>query len=118
MREDNTQYNGQERRDGYCPVHKLKCEEWRATEESMKSKVPIWVFRIFLTLLVAVLGAMNCNAYRHNEVVLATVQDHVETSTSFLRRVSHGLREVASNQRTVMKELNLEFEHMPDYETD
>ena len=99
----------------YCPVHHIKCGEWKSTEESVKLKVPIWVFRIFLTILVVTLGAMNVNSYRENKAVLEAVNEHVEKSNKILNAMSHGLNEVALNQRKILRTLKLEFEEMPDY---
>ena len=110
--------NKDERHSKYCPVHHIKCGEWKATEESVKLKVPIWVFRIFLTILVVTLGAMNVNSYRENKAVLEVVNEHVEKSNKILNAMSHGLNEVALNQRKVMRTLKLEFEEMPDYKGD
>ena len=107
-----------ERRAEYCPVHHLKCGEWKSTEEAVKSKVPIWVFRIFLTILVVILGAMNVNSYRENKAVLEAVNEHVEKSNKILSAMSHGLNEVAVNQRKILRTLKLEFEELPDYKGD
>ena len=103
--ERNSYYNGDERRKGYCPVHHVKCNQLDNTEREVKRKVPIWVFTLFLMMAGSVFGYQ-----------LYLLNDHVRNSNSILRNLSHGLREVALNQKTVMHELELTYQELHDYE--
>lgn len=111
-----TEWNGDERRQEYCPVHHIKCAEIKEAGEVSKTKVPIWIFKIFVTCVVLVLGYMNVDSYRSNQQTLSVLDAHVQKSNIILHRITHGLNEVALNQRKVMSKLELEFVHLPDYE--
>jgi len=95
-----------ERRDGFCPVHNIKCDEWKDTDIEVKKRVPIWVFNIFLVCLIGVLGYQ-----------LAMLSSHVRTSSRIFGNVTHTLQEVTMNQRIIMRHNNLKFEHLPRFDT-
>ena len=111
-------YEGPERRTEYCPVHHIKCKEWNNTQESVKQRVPIWVFRMFLAVLIVVIGAMNVSSYRDNQDMLVLINDHIQKSNTLLTSIMHTTSETASNQRRVMSKIELEFQKLPHYGID
>ena len=118
MEEQKGDYDGPERRSEYCPVHHIKCEEWKNTEADMRKRVPIWVFTIFVTALGSLLAYMNYDTMQKQEKTLVILNTHIERSNRILSTVSHGLLEIGMNQRKVMRGLDLEFEHVPKYGAD
>ena len=115
-------YQGEERRSEYCPVHHIKCQEWKDTKEEMKTRVPIWIFKIFIGVIITVLGYMNYSAISHHQELIEALNDHMAESTKIFGRINssfsnitHSLNEIGMNQRSVMKKIELEFQHLPEY---
>ena len=98
-----------------CPLHDSECEKWKETDEEMKKKVPIWIFKIFVTILIIFLGGANIYFTKRSDLTLEILTKHIEYSDKLLKRMSHENREVSMNQKTVMKSLNLPFQEIPDY---
>lgn len=116
-------YNGEERRRGFCPVHHLKCHQIRDVEIKTSKRVPIWVFVVFISGLTGVLGFLNYDSIRRHDEVMDHLGDHVEkanivleNNSRVLGRVTHSLNEVALNQQEVMKVIDLEFRRIPRYD--
>ncbi|NNF97493.1 MAG: hypothetical protein HKM94_11255, partial [Halobacteria archaeon] len=112
-----------ERREGYCPVHHIKCSEIKELQTDSKKRVPVWVFTLFAVAVFGVVGWFNLDGIRRNKEVLESLSLHMnesslvfERTTRILSRATHALNEVAFNQRNVMKKLELDFQPIPDYE--
>ena len=115
-------YNGEERRAEYCPVHNIKCDEIKSIENDTKSRVPIWVFTIFVTAMLIALGWINLQSKIENKKTMEMLEKHLmqsnlmfEKTGNVLSRATHSLNEVALNQQTVMKKLQLDFQKIPNY---
>ena len=120
--ESKEEYNGTEKRSGYCPVHHLKCGEIETLQKDTKGRVPIWVFSAFVVMMGAVLGYLNVEAVNKSTAIQLLLKEHIEKANIILtdirtdiRATQHGLNEVAINQTKVMKKLDLEFETIPHY---
>ena len=111
------EWDGGERRTEYCPVHHIKCQEMKEQKDEMKKRIPIWVGKLFLTVLVLALGYMNLDGYRKNERLLTMINTHITQSSVLLNRLAHGINEVAVNQQTVMNKLDLDFKQLPHYDS-
>ena len=120
------EYNGTEKRSGFCPVHHIKCGEIDRNIETLqkdtKARVPIWVFSAFVVMVGTVLGYLNMEAVNKSTAIQLLLKEHIEKSNIILtdirtdiRATQHGLNEVAINQTRVMKKLDLEFETIPHY---
>ena len=115
-------YTGAEQRKGYCPVHHIKCDEWKETKAQLKNKVPIWVFTTIITIGMAVVGYMSFSMRAESTRMLAAVTAHTNESVIYresinrmLRSLAHGQSEIAVNQRNVMEKLELDFTELPEY---
>ena len=91
--------------DQYCPVHNIKCDELKGLNKDVKGKVPIWVFVIFVTTMASIIGYQ-----------LTMLNVHIKRSNQIFNTVSHGLNEVAMNQKSVMHKLEMTFQKLPDYD--
>lgn len=118
-------YSGEERRSSFCPVHHIKCKEIEGIESESKKKVPIWVFTLFVSAMLVILGWYNLQMNARNEEVIESLEKHILQSditftknSVIMTRVAHALNEVAYNQRSVMRKIDLEFQEIPDYESD
>ena len=119
------EYKGEERRAEYCPVHHIKCEQWKATEAKLASRVPVWVFVIFISVAASAATWLNVASIERHDVVVKELTTHVGHSNEvllknsiILSRATHALNEIALNQRHVMEQLELEFERIPSYNLD
>ena len=118
MTEENEIYKGPERRNGYCPVHHIKCQQIEMVEADSKKKVPIWVFVLAMGVISAVLGyQMRTTA---NEITKSNkeIVNHVELSWIAVRTMNSGIREIGLNQKRVLQKLNLDYEYLKEYEKD
>ena len=116
-------YTGEERREGYCPEHHIKCAEISTLQIDQKKKVPIWVLGLFTAAFLSSLGFINKLSMDRHEVVLKSLEGHIIHSTEvldenskILSRASHVLQEVAFNQKMVMKQIELDFESIPEFD--
>lgn len=124
------EWSGEERRDGFCPVHHIKCGEWKATEKKVdeleKTKVSVKVFQIVITILLTVGGGywytqdMNAKEYFISMMEMNTasnknLEKHINTSNIILRNMSKDVREVKLNQNSILKKLNLDRQEIPGY---
>ena len=100
---------------GVCLLHDTECERWKETNEEMKKRVPIWIFKIFVTILIIFLGGANIYITKRSNEVFKVLTHHIEYSNNLLKRMSHSNREVLMNQKRVMDKLNLPFLEIPDY---
>jgi hypothetical protein len=113
----------QERRNGYCAVHDFKCAQWAETEKTLKAKVPIWVFVIFISLAAGGFSYLNLNIVSESKETQQLLKEHIDSAnrnlekvTRVLAAVSHSNKEVSLNQRTVMRKLELPFQNVPNYD--
>ena len=118
-----TEYEGDEQRKGYCPVHHIKCDEIKNLSAEGKKKLPIWVFSFFAVGLFSIMGWYNIETAKDNRSVLVSLEKHMidsnrvfAESSRVLKKATHVLAEVSFNQKTVMKKLELEFQDIPDYD--
>lgn len=109
------QWQKDERREGYCPVHHIKCEDMKKLESGLEKKVPIWVFKLSITVLILALGGMNAYFYRLSTETLKAVQAHVDVSSKILKRMSLKSREATLNQKIIMEKLDLPYREIPRY---
>jgi hypothetical protein len=104
---------------GVCPIHDVKCEEWKKTEaaveELRKGKLPIWVYKLTVFLLVTVIGAMNVYVTKQNNELSTTLKAHMETSNKIMKNMSRNVREIALNQKIVVKKLKIPYTEIPGY---
>ena len=116
-------YDGTETRASFCPVHHFKCSEMEEQKKDLKSRLPIWTFTAFCIFLGSVLSYMNWHiwtlnseALRQNELVIIALNNHINASNEVIRDGSKILMELGTNLRKVMKQLELEFDPIPDYQ--
>ena len=98
-----------------CPVHDIKCEEWKSTEMAVKEKVPIWVFKLSVTILVIILSGMNAYFYKLNTSTLVSLEQHVIMSNAMLKKISQKTREIIMNQKIVTEHLDIPYREIPPY---
>ncbi len=127
--EKEESYAGEERRVGYCPVHKLKCEQWSDTAKQIRTRVPIWVFVLAVGIIGGAMSWLNVESAKRHERAQIIIGEHVIDASEELERTTrelirttnlmgdliHSHAEVALNQRSVMKKLELPFQHIPRY---
>jgi hypothetical protein len=112
-----------ERRQEYCPVHNLKCEQWATTEKKLAAKVPIWVFVCAIGVIGSTATWLNISSIDRHDVVIKELTKHIDSSnevlvknTAILSRATHAINEVSMNQRRVMDQLKIKFVPIPDYD--
>ena len=81
----------------------------------MKTKLPIWVFKLSVTVLIIVLGSMNVYTVREFKAVTKDLKDHIQVSNKILKNISKNSREVALNQKAVLEKLDLPYIEIPGY---
>ncbi len=121
-----SEYQGEERRSEYCPVHHIKCDQWDNTEKKVSSRVPIWIFIMVSTAFMSSVGVtatwLNIASIERHEHVVTKLTEHVDSSNRILTnnsivlgRATHALNEVVFNQQRVIDQLKMEFQPLPDY---
>jgi hypothetical protein len=108
-------YEGEERRNDYCPVHHIKCKEMEKLETGLAGKVPIWVFKIAVTIIILALGSMNAYFYKMSSSTLVQLERHVDISNTIMKQMSRKNREVILNQKIVMEHLKIPYREIPNY---
>jgi hypothetical protein len=118
-----TEYEGDEKRQGFCPVHHIKCEELKSIKSEGRKKLPIWVFTFFATILFSAMWWYNIQVSEDHQIVIKSLQMHLTESSIVFRenarvisRATHILSEVAFNQRTVMEKLEMDYQEIPDFD--
>jgi len=125
------EWDGQtERRTGFCPVHHIKCDEWKSTEEKVnileRNKVSFVVLKIIITIVLSLGGTywyyqdtVNREKFgsmlRTQTVSTDLLNKHVDSSNKLLKRMSHDVREMKLNLQTTLKRQNLEYQRIPGY---
>jgi hypothetical protein len=127
----NDDWDGQtERRTGFCPVHHMKCDEWKSTEEKVnlleRTKVSFVVLKILLTIILSIGGSYwyyQDTVVRSKFTMLMQAQtestnalkEHVKISNIILRDMSRDVRESKLNLKHITKELDVEYHTIPEY---
>lgn len=101
-----------ERRQDFCPLHESHCKEI----ESIKTKVPIWVFIFFSTAVLSAIGWLNYDISKKADQTQTHLALHIRESNRLQKRVIRGLNTFSWNQRRVMTEINLPFQEFPEIE--
>jgi hypothetical protein len=84
-------------------------------EQGLTSKVPIWIFKIAVTIIVLALGSMNAYFYQMSSDTLRQLERHVDISNTIMKQMSRKNREVILNQKIVMEHLNIPYREIPNY---
>jgi hypothetical protein len=98
-----------------CPVHDIKCEEIKRVQQENAAKLPIWVFKIFLTVLVIVIGGLNAAFYKNYSDSIRALEVYMDSNNEILKQMSRKNREVVLNQEIVMEHLDIPYREIPDY---
>jgi hypothetical protein len=124
------EYSGEERRNNYCPVHHIKCQEihdaGEAVKELAKTKLSIKMFQIVISIVLMIGGAYWYKmdkiadksiqlALEHQSQTANMLNEHVNTSNRILKKMSLDVREMKLNFIPVMSHLNLEYREIPEY---
>lgn len=127
------EWDGEERRTHFCPVHHIKCDEIHAQglalEDLKRTKLSIKMFQIFVAIVLAVGGSywyrmdkvandQTVRLLEHQGRVTDALENHIATSNKILRRMSHDVRETRLNMTPIMKKLELEYQKIPSYYQD
>jgi hypothetical protein len=115
MEQADERYEGQERRDGYCPVHHIKCQEIEKINKGLETKVPIWIFKILISVIIIAFGGMNAYFFKISTDTLMLVEKHTNFSNKILKAMSLKNREVLMNQKIVMEHLDIPYREIPKY---
>ena len=118
----NDQWDQKERRHEYCPMHHTKAQEIEEAKASARNKVPIWVFSASVTILICVLGYMNYNMMRQNDLsnqqnkeLMIALSEHIEESNMVITNGTRVLSQLGFYQKQVMEKLGLPLKDIPDY---
>jgi len=109
----------EEKREGYCPVHHIKCEQIKdatdAVEDLRKNKLSIRIFQIIVGIILTIGGAywykMDVTSNDYKEQISISLKLH----NKILKRMSLDVRELQLNIKPVMKKLDLEYQMIPQY---
>lgn len=110
---------GEERRAGFCTLHKIKCEQIKGhgekIDELTKSKLSVNIFRMMLGVLLLVAAGYWHNIEKESTEYQKAITEQLATHNSILKKMSFDVRETKLNVITLMKAGDLEYQTIPRY---